>query len=242
MLDIQRDHFDPPEDAHMFRSRRLPAVGALLLALTTGTVPAWAHDRSSGGQTRSAAGHPAPIRGLVTSVGSSSLKVQTSSGSVTVTFTAATKVARMVTGSTADLKAGQFIDAQFVTGTTTIRSIRIDAARGHEPPPDWRIAPHYGRPHWEARWTYSEIVARKDSRQREAYRTQTRVGGQILSVTPGSVTVRNRRGQAVVYALTRDVTVTKAVVGKISDLAPGETVQVCPDHGVSAAFITILSS
>lgn len=226
----------------MIRLKRLTGAGAVLLALATGVVPVWAQDRPSG----SSHVHPAPIRGLVVGVSSGSLRVQTVSGSVNVTLTSSTKVARMVTGSTADLKIGQFVDAQFVTGTTTIRSIRIDAARGHEPPANWRTSP---RSRWVpddgqpgGRWGYFAWEGMIPFRQNGTSRTLTRVDGQIVSLSSTSITVRGRSEQSATYPLARSVSVTKIVVGRIGDLAMGETVQVCPDHGTAAAFVTILSS
>lgn len=206
------------------------AVAAIAAGMAiTGALPAFAHTRTTTGQ----GSHPPPLRGLLTQVSRSSLRVQTPSGGVTVSINAGTtRVARTVIGSSADLAAGQLVDAQFASGTTTIKFIRIDAAQGHEPPRDWWGTP--GRTHGTSR-------TGSGARSGGNAQSQWDVVGQIVSVSANSIALR-AHGQSSTYSLMQNISVTKVVSGRLSDLATGETVQVCLSHGPSAAFITILSA
>jgi hypothetical protein len=63
-------------------------------------------------------------------------------------------------------------------------------------------------------------------------------------MTSKTVTVRGDHGQTATYSLVGNVAVSKVLPGKLSDLAMGETVQVCTGRGnaTAAVSVTILSS
>lgn len=200
----------------------LAGIGAWTLLAVSGA-PAWAHVRVPPQQQ---------IKGLVTGVGGGSLHLQTPNGSATFGFTGDTHVTRIVTGSTADLAAGQTVDAQFAPGSTTIKWIRIELShpaqrqdRGSRTSSTW-IA-HTSRPGGRSGWPGHPPSG---------------VDGQVVSVTATSVTLR-AHGQTQTYQLSNNVAVSKVLSARPGNLATGQTVLVCVNHGSTlAVWITILSS
>lgn len=211
-----------------FSKQLAASLGALLMLSGLTVVPAWAHSRNVAALQ---------VRGLVTGVGGNTLHIQTATTGMTFTLTSTTRITRIVTGSTADLANGEIIEAQFATGTTTIKSIRIDAAHTNRPtgPSTRHDGDHVG--------TGPRTGRGGSTSAKSGWHPPTGVDGQLISMTSKTVTVRGDRGTAT-YPLADNVVVTKVLPGKLSDLAMGETVQVCTGRGnaTAAMSVTILSS
>lgn len=178
-----------------------------------------------------------PVRGLVTAVSSTSLHVQTATGSVTVGLAASTTVTRRVAGSTADLSRGQQIDAQLTSpGGTVIKSIHIEL-----PPPrtnsSKRAVGHLSRNRTRLVHLFSASGTSKNSGP------STGVSGQIVSLGSSTITIRSPHGNTASYQLASNLSVSKTMLGRAGDLAFGETVfaWVNRTSGV-ASTVTILSS
>jgi hypothetical protein len=215
-----------------FSKQLAASLGALLMLSGLTVAPAWGHSRNVAALQ---------VRGLVTGVGGNSLHIQTATTGMTFTLTGTTRITRIVTGSTADLANGEIIEAQFATGTTTIKSIRIDAAHTNRPTgPSTR---HDGLHDGDHVGTGSRTGRSGSTSAKSGWHPPTGVDGQLVSMTSKTVTVRGDRGTAT-YPLTDNVVVTKVLPGKLSDLAMGETVQVCTGRGnaTAAVTVTILSS
>jgi hypothetical protein len=177
------------------------------------------------------------VKGLVTSITSTSIHVQTQGGSVPVGLSSsATIVARIVVGSAADLARGQQIDAQLTSpGSGVIKSIHIELSsrRPNAQKGDTR------------RTSQSRSRSFHDGGDQGSPRLAslpTSVSGQIVSVGSNSVTVRLLHGNTATYTFAGNLSVTKTMPGRMGDLAVGETVMawVVRASGV-ASQVTILS-
>lgn len=193
----------------------------LALAVAVGTLPAFAH------------GKDGSIRGVITLVSSTSLELQTSTGSVTVSLAESTHISRIVTGSLADLAKGQNVDLHVVPGTSTVDAVRIhletkNSPQAHRP----RTTSPRGKP---GPTTHGRPDHNKPAK--------TPTAGQIVTVTDSTITIRLYNGQTVSYTLDSNVSITKIMSGKLSDLSIGEAVQVqLARRGNTAVAITILNT
>lgn len=206
-----------------------PALGsmgaAILLTVAVGGIPAWAHDRPQPQQR---------IRGLVTHVGAGSLHVQTSNGSAAFTFNSNTHMMRIVTGSTADLAAGQTVNAQFVSGSTTIKWIRIELPHPAQKPDRGTQGTHSST-------TWVPFSSRPAGRSSWQGNPPNGVEGQVVSATDTSVTIK-AHVQTQTYPFTSTVAVSKMLSARAGNLITGENVQVCVNRGsMLAVSITILN-
>jgi hypothetical protein len=64
----------------------------------------------------------------------------------------------------------------------------------------------------------------------------------VVNASSTTVTVRNRRGETSTYTLSSNVTVIKVMVGRIADLAVGQTVQAVITTSGNALVVTILKA
>lgn len=168
-----------------------------------------------------AAGKGHGLTGKITKVTSTSLQVQTTSGSVTEQLNSSTRIVKEVKGSLSDLTPGAYARVTLASGTTTVTAIHLEAKAGTHP-----ARSHTG----SAGSTTSKP------------KTGLHRGGQIVSVANGQLTLRTRQGQTASYKLGATVSVTKTVSGTLSDLAVGETVQVHVRTGSTTAAAVVIES
>jgi hypothetical protein len=222
---------------------RIGAAGIIVpLALLIGAAPALAHNSHPNLSPKG--GHFTSVKGTVTawSVGTGNLQVQTKTGSVTMFVTGTTRVIRMVTGSLADLKAKQHIEAHVVAGTTTIDSIQIDAVTANKPK-DQHVHPN-GSPPPHPKLHTGGVVSKTNLHPKvDTHHPMTGyVSGQISSVGTNTISVLGWNNKSTTYTLSSSLTITKAIVGSSGDLAFGETVQAVKDSNGNAVSITIINS
>ncbi len=178
-----------------------------------------------------------PVRGLVTAVSGSSMRLQTATGSVTVGLSAATTVTRLVMGSTADLARGQQIEAQLTSpGGTVIKSIHIELPLPHNTPAR-RDGSRLARTRNRTGHLLSDGVSPATAG------SSSTVRGQVVAIGSSSITIRLPHGSTAAYALASNLSVTKTMSSRANDLAFGETVfaRVSRVSGV-ASTVTILRS
>ena len=197
---------------------RVWAVGMLALSLGAGGGSALAHGKLS---------HHAPLKGVITAISASSLQLQTQSGAVTVAITDGVQVTRLLTGSMADVAAGVYVDLRIAKGTTTVNAVRVSLVprpvQGHRP-----AGPHR--------------TTTKAPGHAHAAHPAKPSSGQVMAVTPTSITVKDNEGQTATYTLAANVTVTKLVSGHVTDLQVGQAVEVGLGRAGSARTIEILNS
>jgi hypothetical protein len=190
--------------------------------------------RANGGSHRGS-GQFSDVKGLVTSISSTSMHVQTQSGAVTVGLGSSTSIMRIVVGSTADLARGEQIDG-FLTspGSGVLKFIHIER-------PPMHAVDAGGTQH--AAHNRDRFAGERFAFQAKTVHSGSRVGGQIVSIGSNSITVRLVHGSTATYTLAGNVKVTKTLNGRLSDLAFGEMVfaSVLRTSGI-AATVTILSS
>ena len=186
------------------------------------------------------------VSGSLASVnGTSSIVVKTASGNVPVNLASTTRVIREVAGSKADLKAGTHVGLHLVQGTTTVDAVEVEGANK----PQGTAKPATGAGTRTKRHTGSTTGTGTTARP---VRTgaSTHAGGQVVSLQGNTLMVSGRKGQTgqattATYTLASNVTITKSVNGKLSDLAAavGKTVEVHLNRaGNAAAEITILNA
>jgi hypothetical protein len=186
------------------RTFSFAALGAVLAAGTSATALASHRDATV----------QKPLRGLVTAVGNTGLQLQTSTGTVSVTFSkGTTQVVRFVMGSTADVTAGKRVDLHVVRGTRTVDVIHVEQ---NKPAPSRPVVVH---------------VLPKSS-DRTAPRRDVNVvvpqplSGQVVSLNGGTLTLRFGNGSTGTFTLASNVNVNEALTGSLADLGVGETVQI----------------
>jgi len=185
---------------------------SLLLTLAIGASPTFAQRQGHG------------VAGKITSVSSTSVTVQTQSGSVTEQLTSSTRVTKVTHGSLSDLAPGTFAQVTFASGTTTVAAIQIESkpvSSGHPT----KTGSHPSHP--------AGTTPRKGTRKPKNGSFE---GGQVVSAGNGKLTLRNRQGQTATYTLSPNVTVLKTVRGQLSDLAIGQTVRIAVRPGSTTAF------
>ena len=213
----------------MFRpARNIGVTGALLsigLIGSTGLAAA---------QTASHHGHFAPLKGVVTAVSTNTLQLQTPSGAKSVGLTSATRIVRIVSGTSGDLIPNARVDLHLVKGTTTINAVQIDAVTHTKVHTKTVHATHTkkgtGAPH-TAKGT-----------ARTARGDHAHAGGQISAVNGNNVMIRDREGQTKTYTLANNTNITKMMSGAVSDLSVGETVQASVNSNNAAMTVTILNA
>jgi hypothetical protein len=224
-------------------TRRIAAAGiALPLVLLVGAAPAFAHAKQPTLNQKGPSGHVTLLQGLVTgwSAGSGNLQIQTQNGSVTATVTGATHVVRMVSGSLADLHAKQHVEAHLVSGTTTIDSIRIDAAVVNKPKDQ-----HQHPSGTKLTHTKPLTPPKSNSYFNKAnahHGPPDQVSGQVTSVGTNTITLLGWNYKTTTYALSSSLTITKAINGSSADIAIGETVRVSKAGTGNAVSVTIINA
>ena len=166
------------------------------------------------GTTTSAAarGGNTPVRGVVTGISSESMEIQSATGSVTVEITDETGVIRTVSGTVADLRRGQIVELG-LDAKGRVGQVHIDL-------PGTRLGPPPKRGKGQAR---------------------NRGPAQIRAVSAKTIRVRFINGRVVTYRLVSKPQVIKDLVGRVGDIAIGQTVLVTRSHGGRVAdVITIL--
>jgi hypothetical protein len=156
----------------------------------------------------------APLRGLVLGVGSSTMQIQTSSGTVNVgLMKGVTHVVRSVMASTGDVTVGKRVDLHLVKGTRTVDAIWVEQ---NKPAPVHRVEVHA-----------SLKGGTSSLHHRDAGGTGTQsLSGQVASLSGGTLTLRYRNGSTASFTLAPNVHVNEALLGSLADLGIGETVQV----------------
>ncbi len=153
--------------------------------------------------------HSMVVQGMVTSVNSTSLQVQTSAGMVTVGLVkGVTRVVRLVTGSTGDVTPGRHVNLHLVRGTRSADVIRIDqyAVSSHHSTTGPR---HVGAPSSTPHGLQSPPPS-----------------GDVASFNGNTLTLHYANGSTGAYTVTSNVNVIEALSGSFNDLGMGETVQV----------------
>lgn len=181
-----------------------------------------------------------PATGIITGLSNNSMQVHTTgSANITANLTAHTRVVRALSGSTADLKVNQEVDAHLVRGTTVVDAIRIEAPsqRGSHAPHSQDPRHQHARPSTGPRGSGTHPAG-----QHHPGALDDEVSGQVTGVSGNTVTIKDHRGNVKTYRLSTTVTVTKIVSGTTSDLALGQKVQVARDRNGNAVFITIVNS
>ena len=171
---------------------------------------------------------PVTLRGLITTLGTDTLQVQTSNGTVTVGLNRAiTHVMRSVVGSTADITSGKRVDLHVVRGTRTIDVVRIEQYRPASVP---------------VRGTLK--VGDRSSEGREPLvNTSALQALQVVSLNGTTLTVRNANGATVTFTLGPNVRVNETLNGSLADLGVGEMVQIVIGKPNTVAHsITILTA
>jgi len=213
----------------MFRpARNIGVTGALLSIGLIGST-GFAAAKTAGHH-----GHFAPLKGVVTAVSTNTLQLQTPSGAKSVGLTSATRIVRIVSGTSGDLIPNARVDLHLVKGTTTINAVQIDAVTHTKVHTKTMPATHTkkgtGAPH-TAKGT-----------ARTARGDHAHSGGQISAVNGNNVTIRDREGQTKTYTLANNTTITKTMSGAASDLSVGETVQAFVNSNNAAIAVTILNA
>jgi hypothetical protein len=154
-----------------------------------------------------ARGGNTPIRGVVIGASSEEIEVQSTSGAVTVAITDETRVIRMVSGTVADLRRGQIVELVRNAGSGRVTQLHIAPAgtKLGEVPPSW------GQGHGKGQLK-NRLV-------------------QIRAHSAKTIRVRYLNGRVVTYRLVNKPAVIKDVVGRIGDIAIGQTVYVTRSNG-----------
>ena len=153
-----------------------------------------------------ARGGNTPVRGIVIGASSEEIEVQSEAGAVTVAITDETRVIRMVSGTVADLRRGQIVELVRNARSGRVTQLHIAPAgdEARRVPPSWAQASGQGR--------------------QEAHGAdQGRLGRTIR--------VRYVNGRVVTYRLVSKPTVIKDVLGRVGDIAIGQTVFVTRSNG-----------
>ena len=173
--------------------------------------------------------HLSPVKGVVTDMGNGRLQVQTQNGAVTVTLTTATRVFRLMTGSTADLKTGQFISLTVTTGTNIVQQLVIAPPTG-------------ATPHTAHKPPHPKIYDRPPAAKTRPWTGKMPVHGQIMAMNGNTLTVRLSRGQMATLTVNDSTQILKVMRGALSDLDIGQTVVVLRDSTGAAEEVEIVSS
>ena len=185
-----------------------------------------------------------PVNGIVTSIGSGSMQLLTAGGSVSVSLNSSTRVTRLVAGSNADLVANARVEVHFAAGTTTVDSIRIEAGRGAGGSVRTSPTKHSLRP--TPRPVSTRTAKRSATPGTHLHpptpNRRNETDGQIVKVTATSISVRGDRGQSSTYNFGSNVSVTKVMPGKVSDIATGERVLALLGSSNLALWVTITNS
>jgi len=211
------------------------AAGMLALGVAAGSGAASA-------QTRANHGHTAALKGTIQSVAGTSLQLQTSTGAVTVAYTAKTHVEKIVAGTTADLTANARVSVQLKAGTTTVTAIRIEPAF-NKPAGATTGTPktHTGKAH-PTTGTHTGWKGGTTTKKPVSSAARSVAGGLVAGLTGNTLTLSGRGGTTAAYTLASTVKITKIVAGTTASLARGETVQVFAPAGGAAREITILAA
>jgi hypothetical protein len=199
--------------------RKLPAAIAglsLLLATAMAASPALAHGQGHG------------ITGKITKVSSTSVTVQTQSGSITEQLTGSTVVMKETRGGLSDLAPRTFVRVTLTSGSNTVTAVYIESRSGSSGHPSKTGTP--------------EPTGTSGTKSPSKPKTGSHRGGQVVSVANGRLTLRNGQGQTTTYTLSPNVTVTKTVHGQLSDLAVGETVRIHARPGSTTALAVTIES
>ena len=154
-----------------------------------------------------ARGGNTPVRGVVIGASSEEIEVQSTSGAVTIAITHETRVIRMVSGTVADLRRGQIVELvrSARTGRVTQLHIAPPGTKLGEVPPSWGQGNGKG-----------QIKNRM---------------AQIRAHTARTIRVRYFNGRVVTYRLASKPTVIKDLLGRVGDIAIGQTVYVTRSNG-----------
>jgi hypothetical protein len=154
-----------------------------------------------------ARGGNTPVRGVVIGASSEEIEVQSTSGAVTIAITDETRVIRMVSGTVADLRRGQIVELIRSARTDRVTQLHIAPAgtKLGEVPPSWGQGNGKGR-------------------------LKNRMA-QIRAVSARTIRVRYLNGRVVTYRLATKPTVIKDLLGRIGDIAIGQTVYVTRSNG-----------
>lgn len=213
------------------------ATGVVAVGLLAAAGPALAH---GGPRDRGVRG-AAPVVGTIAAVSGSTVQLTTSTGSVTLTLTAETHVARETVGSRNDLSTGENVDLALTPGTTTVTAVTIEPARSASQGSHPARASHpegTPRPHPTSVGTPRPKPARTPVTHSAP--PAGRAGGQIVSFSGSTLVVSGRKGTSTTYTLTANASVTKIVAATSASLAVNQKVQVMRTASNTAIAILIL--
>lgn len=201
------------------------AAASLGLAITTAAVPTFA------------AGHAHGAVGKITQVSSTSLTVQTASGSITDALTSNTVVIKNTAGSLGDLTKGAFVTVTLASNGTTVTAVDLETKpAGTTHTHKTRTGTTTSTPHKTRKTGTTGTTTTAPTKKVNAGLHR---GGQVVSVSNGQLVLSGRAGQTATYTLGSTVKVTKTVRGQLSDLAVGQTVRVA---GSPTAFAVIIEN
>lgn len=210
--------------------RRTPLMGAAAGLVALGLI---AGSGAASAQTKTS--HGTALKGTIQTLSTTSFLLKPSTGSaVTVNFNVQTRVEKIVAGTTADLTSNAHVKLQLQSGTTTVTAVTIE--------------PTVTKPAGSTTGTTTRPVrthptkGTKPGTGTTTGRTHTAAGGQVVSLSGSTLTLKGRGGTTTTYTLASNVKITKVVKGTTNDLAQGETVQVFVPATGAAREITILAS
>jgi hypothetical protein len=163
-----------------------------------------------------ARGGNTPVRGVVIGVSSEEIEIQSATGAVTVAITDETRVIRLVSGTVADLRRGQIVELVRNTGSGRVIQLHIAPAgtKLGEVPPAW-------------------VQGRGKGQLKNRM-------AQIRAVSARTIRVRFVNGRVVTYRLANKPTVIKDLIGRIGDVAIGQTVLVTRTQGGRLANVIVI--
>lgn len=201
---------------------------AVALPLAAGMGTALARSPQHGHRLRG--GHGA-IHGLVTAVGGGTLTAQTATGSVTVTLASTTSVIREVSGSLADLRAGEIVDVHPAHGAGT-QVVHIFPAGSTLPQPPAHSRRNGGHHSGTEPYGHRHGLGPRSLGPRGPAR--------IESVDGSTIRLRYVNGTTGTILLATRVSVVKDMRGQLTDLAVGQMVDVRVKPGTTIAMAVVI--
>lgn len=211
----------------MIVSRRV--LVALLLA--GGILPLGA--RSAAAHSKDRRPRVDTVYGLITGLAASTVRVASPTSTIGLGLTDATRYARLVTGTTADLSAGEKVVLRLNSGgsVTTVRvDARTDMPSSRRDTRNRAATPDLPTPR------ATKVAGKAHSRPAD------NPGGVVMKVTDTLIVVRDGPSRSVTYALDPDLTVKKLMTGYRTDLAIGERVWVrytLPDTALQVTITNV---
>jgi hypothetical protein len=219
-------------------SLRAIAGGVVPLVLLATPGLAFASERHGGPSPSQSA----PIQGTLIRVDNQSLQIQTATSGLTLSLTGSTHIVRVVSGSLVDVWSNEHVDLHMVKGTSTVDTIRVDAAKGMSghrellsiapSTLEFSIVSMNALPAIHPGTLPSHTVSAASGQ----------LSGVVLAVSKASITLRDLKGKTVSFGLSDSVTVTKLLDGTAADLATGEKVLIFKGRHGNCAVVEILNS